>query len=91
MLALATSKLIVFILALSRIVAPGTVNVQGRQGRGAAQSMRFLEMDQNHNGVIARNEWSGSPASFQTVLAKRSKRSDIPVEPPRLSHQHGFG
>jgi hypothetical protein len=28
--------------------------------------MRFLEMDQNHNGVIARNEWSGSPASFQT-------------------------
>jgi hypothetical protein len=31
MLALMTSKLIVFILALSGIVAPGTVNAQGRQ------------------------------------------------------------
>ncbi len=30
----------------------------------AAPQMRFVDLDRNHNGVIERNEWRGSPMSF---------------------------
>ena len=29
-----------------------------------SSQMRFADMDRNHNGIIERNEWRGSPRSF---------------------------
>ncbi len=36
----------------------------GTSGTSTAQ-MRFAHLDNNHDGVIARNEWRGSPNSFR--------------------------
>jgi Ca2+-binding EF-hand superfamily protein len=41
---------------------------RGAQPRTAEpqQAMRFIEMDRNRDGIITRNEWTGSAQSFQT-------------------------
>ena len=40
-----------------------SVSSVGTSGVANAQ-MRFVDQDRNHNGVIERNEWRGSPRSF---------------------------
>src|SRR5215471_4523822 len=44
--------------------APGNNTAQNTWSANRAQ-MRFRDLDRNRNGVIERNEWRGSPRSFQ--------------------------
>ena len=50
-------------LALPWIAAPAGAQVASR--RGTATEMRFREMDRNNDGVITRDEWSGTAQSFR--------------------------
>ncbi len=38
---------------------------QGR-ARGHVVPVRFQEMDRNHDGIVQRTDWTGTPASFRT-------------------------
>jgi Ca2+-binding EF-hand superfamily protein len=47
------------------LVYCGHGNNTASTGTTGTSQMRFAGLDRNHNGVIERNEWRGSPRSFQ--------------------------
>jgi hypothetical protein len=65
----ALSSLAIFWTVLPAVLGPTEAEAQGRgRGRGQGQAetqMRFAGMDTNRDGAISRDEWRGSPRSFQ--------------------------
>lgn len=57
---------IAIVATLALAIAP-YAHAQGRgRARGQVTTLRFQEMDKNYDGVVARAEWTGTPASFRT-------------------------
>ncbi len=55
---------LVMVLSLAAVPSAAQEQTQ-RSPAGQTKSMRFAGMDQNRDGVITRQEWSGSAQSFQ--------------------------